>query len=153
MGSVEITELIRRHLREEKASIAAAQLAGAARESAPAAIFSASAVSSPYGAPVTAQRRFWFNVNAELVIYGATDPGAAISVAGRSIKLRPDGTFSFRFALPDGRYELPVRAISPDQAESREASLHFSRSTDYTGQVEAHPQEPGLRKPSPHNLP
>ena len=45
---------------------------------------------------------FWFNVNAELIIYGATEPTARVTLGGHEIKLRPDGTFSYRFSLPDG---------------------------------------------------
>ena len=32
---------------------------------------------------------------------GATEPDAAVTIGGRKIQLRKDGTFSFRFALPD----------------------------------------------------
>jgi len=151
MGSVEITALIRRHLQEENASIAAAKLAQAESPEL-GALSSISLASSPTGVHFADQRKFWFNINAELVIYGATEPGANVEVAGRTIKLRPDGTFSFRFALPDGRYDLPVVATAPDFLEWKKASLHFSRATEYTGKVEAHPQDPALRSPSVENL-
>jgi hypothetical protein len=150
LGSLEITELIRRRLREEISSIAAAELAreqleaGAARES--------SAPSSFMGPPAGKERGFWFKVNAELIIYGATDPKAKVTVAERPIKLREDGTFSFRFSLPDGRYCLPAVAISPDRAEGREARLEFSRSTEYRGEVQPHPQNEALRPPNAENV-
>ena len=73
------------------------------------------------------RRGFWFNVNAELIIYGATEPDAKVTIGDRQIKLRPDGTFSFRFALPDGEYPLPAAAHSADGEETREAQLEFSR--------------------------
>ena len=57
---------------------------------------------------------FWFNVNAELIIYGATEPDAKVTLGGHEIKLRPDGSFSYRFALPDGNYDLPAVAVSAD---------------------------------------
>jgi hypothetical protein len=78
---------------------------------------------------------FWLRVNAELVIYGATEPDAQVVVAGRQIKLRPDGSFSLRFALPDGEYELPVVAVAADQSEGRVAYLHFTRATRTLGEV------------------
>ena len=53
--------------------------------------------------------------------------------------LRPDGTFSYRFSLPDGRYELPAVATSADGTDSRSAGLEFSRSTEYRGDVGNHP--------------
>ena len=57
---------------------------------------------------------FWFNVNAELIIYGATEPDAKVTLGGHEIKLRSDGSFSYRFALPDGKYDLPAVAVSAD---------------------------------------
>src|SRR5688500_20153543 len=36
-------------------------------------------------------RKFWFKINAELIIYGATEPDAKVAIADRPIKLRPDG--------------------------------------------------------------
>jgi len=82
-----------------------------------------------------------------LIIYGATEPDAAVTIGGRTIRLRPDGTFSYRFILPDGRYELPAIATSADGTDSRSAELQFSRSTFYRGEVEAHPQDPSLKPP------
>jgi len=86
-------------------------------------------------------------VNVELIIYGATEPGAKVTVAERAVRLRPDGTFSLRFALPDGRYQLPVVAISAADDDGRSALLQVSRRTEYRGEVGVHPQEPGLSAP------
>jgi hypothetical protein len=149
MGSLEITELVRRSLEEETASIAAAELArGAGPEQLPGGI---GGISS-FGGQVPPGRKFWFRVNAELIVYGATEPDATVMIADRPVKLRPDGTFSFRFSLPDGRYELPALAISRDGEDGREARLEFSRSTDYRGVVEPHAQDPKLRSPRPENI-
>ena len=110
------------------------------------------AVSSPLGLEQKQPRReFWFNVNAELIVYGATEPTARVTIGGRRIKLRPDGTFSYRFALPDGKFALPVEAISTDE-DHRRAELRFSRDTRYEGEVGAHPQDRSLRIPAPENV-
>jgi uncharacterized protein len=95
---------------------------------------------------------FWFNVNAELIIYGATEPDAKVTLGGHEIKLRSDGTFSYRFALPDGKYDLPAVAVSADGTDARAADLKFSRATEYLGDVGAHPQDPSLKPPLPENL-
>jgi hypothetical protein len=153
MGSIEITELVRRQLQEEIASIAAAELAMAAAAEAVGVGGALLNVSSPLGGEIPAkERKFWFKVNAELIIYGATEPDARVTIADRPIKLRPDGTFSFRFALPDGRYDLPALAASADGVEAREAILEFSRATEYRGHVEAYPQDSKLRPPRPEDL-
>jgi len=141
VGSLEITELVRRQLQHELFSISAAQF------SLPTSPTGAlSSVSSAFGG-LPRQRGFWFNVNAELIIYGATEPDARVTIGDRQIKLRPDGTFSFRFALPDGQYSLPAAAHSADGEETREAHLKFSRSTAYHGDVGAHPQDKRLQPP------
>jgi len=105
-------------------------------------------ISSPAGEEWV-RKGFWFNVNAELIIYGATEPNAQVAIAGRPIKLRPDGTFSCQFALPDGDYVLTAIAVSPKN-EQRQATLNFSRRTNYSGEVGAIPQNPFLeRLPQP----
>ncbi len=93
---------------------------------------------------------FWFQVNAELVVYGATEPNAIVTIGGRRIRLRPDGTFSYRFALPDGAYGLPIQATAP-HGDTRSADLRFSRATQYAGEVGTHPQEASLRTPAPEH--
>jgi uncharacterized protein len=141
IGSLEITELIRRQLQEQVSSM------GAARFSVPSSAMGAlSSVSSPFGGAAR-RRGFWFNVNAELIIYGATEPDAKVTIGDRPIKLRPDGSFSFRFALPDGHYSLPAAAHSADGEETRRASLKFSRETAYDGEVGAHAQDKNLKPP------
>ena len=142
IAPLEITELIRRKLMPEISSTGAAEFS---LPTSPRSAFST--VSSPVS---IAERKsdFWFNVNAELVVYGATEPDATVSIGGRMIKLRPDGSFSYRFALPDGAHELPVIAVSANQTGSRAAELRFHRRTEYRGDVSAHPQDPSLRTPS-----
>lgn len=148
MGSLEITELIRRQLQQELYSAAAGQFGMGSWSGAlvPGSWSGAiSSVSSPFGGE--RRKGFWFNVNAELIIYGATEPDAEVTIGSRVIQLRPDGTFSYRFALPDGEYELPIVATSNDRTDGRSAGLTFKRGTEYRGEVGKHPQDPRLRPP------
>jgi hypothetical protein len=115
-SSLELAEWARREIER---SIAAVQFG----QSLP------GAVSSPLGAEPRLHA-FWFNVNAELIVYGATDPSAAVTIGGRPIELRPDGTFSFRLSLPDGEYELELAATSV-RKEERYAQLKFRRCSAY----------------------
>ena len=108
-------------------------------------------ISSPFGGGPSA-KSFWFNVNAELIVYGATEPDATVTIGGRVIPLRPDGSFTYRFALPDGHYELPVVTVSADQSDERAAELKFTRATERHGEVGTHPQDPELKPPAPENL-
>jgi hypothetical protein len=146
LGSHEITELVRRQLVRELASQAAAAVSPGARA------LSSLGVSSPLGGEGPSGRHsFWFNVNAELIIYGATEPDASVTIGDRPIRLREDGTFSYRFALPDGRYSLPIRATSAMGDDTRNADLEFGRDTRYLGEVGAHPQDAALRPPRPEH--
>jgi uncharacterized protein len=147
MGSLEITELIRRQFLQELSSQAAAALGETGSWSG-----AVSSLSSAYGGMGERPKGFWFNVNAELIIYGATEPDATVTIGGRAIRLRPDGSFSYRFILPDGRYQLPAVATSADGTDSRSAALEFGRSTQYRGEVQAHPQDPTMKPPRPEHV-
>jgi uncharacterized protein len=142
IGSLEITELIRRQLERGISSLGLLPQSGT----------DVSSISSPFGGEQPRGKGFWFNVNAELIIYGATEPDASVTIGGRKIKLRRDGSFTCRFSFPDGRYDLPVVAVSADDTDGRAAELKFSRATDFLGDVGAQPQDPALKPPTPDNV-
>ncbi len=74
-----------------------------------------SSLSSPVKKEMPARGKdFWLVVNTELIVYGATEPDARLTVQGKEVKLRPDGTFTLRFALPDGEQNIPVHAVNHD---------------------------------------
>ena len=110
-------------------------------------------VSSVQHAPAGAVSvpNFWFKVNAEVVVYGSTVPSARVTIGNRPIRLRPDGTFSFRFSLPDGQHTLPIVAKAT-HGDERAAKLEFTRCTELTGSVGVHPQDPTLKPPSPDTV-
>ena len=155
IGSLEITELVRRQLVKQLSDQTAAQLAagqGALGLGSPSSPFGAlGSLPGPFAGGERA-RGFWFNLNAELIIYGATEPDATVSIGGRRIRLRPDGTFSYRFALPDGKFDLPAIATSAAGDDTRAAELRFRRQTAYHGDVGAHPQDVRLKPPTPENV-
>ncbi len=74
-------------------------------------------------------RKFWFKLDAELIVYGATEPNARVTLQGEPVKLRPDGTFTMRFSLPDSRQIIPAVAVSPDGIEERTIVLAVERNT------------------------
>ncbi|HIK37625.1 MAG: DUF4912 domain-containing protein [Geminocystis sp.] len=74
-------------------------------------------------------RKFYLTANAQLVIYGATQPSARLIVGEREIPLNPDGTFQFQIPLNDGTLEFPIRAVAADGKKSRYLRLRFSRET------------------------
>ncbi len=79
--------------------------------------------------PSLKQRKFWFQLDAELIVYGATEPTAHVTLQGAPIKLRPDGTFTVRYSLPDSRQIIPAIAASADGIEERTIVLAVERNT------------------------
>jgi hypothetical protein len=76
-------------------------------------------------------RAFWFKLDAELIVYGATEPTARVTLQGEPVKLRPDGTFTMRYSLPDSRQIIPAVATSPDGVEERTIVLAVERNTKH----------------------
>lgn len=74
-------------------------------------------------------RRFHFEIDAELIVYGATEPNAQVTLQGEPVQLRPDGTFTVRFRLPDSRQIIPAVAASSDGVEERTIVLAVERNT------------------------
>jgi hypothetical protein len=62
-------------------------------------------------------------------VYGATECDAKVYVQGREIKLRPDGTFSLRYALPDGKQVIPVHGVAADGLEERTITPIVTKET------------------------
>lgn len=75
------------------------------------------------------KRDFKFEVDAELIIYGATQPSAYVTLSGEPVRLRPDGTFTVRLSMPDRRQVLPVVASSADGVEQHTTVLAVERNT------------------------
>ncbi|HEY3357180.1 MAG TPA: DUF4912 domain-containing protein [Polyangia bacterium] len=92
---------------------------------------SAALPTSPSGAPQPEQaRQFWFRADAELIIYGATEPDATVTSGGRPVPLRPDGTFYLRMHFPDGVHDFPLEATAADGEQKRAIRLTFQRRTE-----------------------
>lgn len=71
---------------------------------------------------------FWLVAEVELIVYGATEPGSRVTLAGAEVPLRPDGSFSCRLALPAGRHEIPIHAVSPAGDDSRQVGFLVCRA-------------------------
>lgn len=89
-----------------------------------------------------APRGFFLHLNAEVIFYGGTHPEAQVTIDGKPVALRPDGTFRYHFVFPDGEFEIPIVATSPDGVETRRGVLRFERATTRTGDIAATVQPP-----------
>lgn len=121
-GSGEIIELLRKNLVDQFSTSSGQWI---------------SSISSPFGSSFgPAGRGFFMDVNAELIIYGGTDPKAKVRIDGENIPLTPDGRFSYHFNFKDGKFHIPIDATSHDGVERRSALLSFLRLTSLDPGVE-----------------
>jgi uncharacterized protein len=74
-------------------------------------------------------RQFWLVADAELIVYGATEPDATVTIGGRPIKLNPDGTFRFQMSFQDGLIDYPILAVAADGEQTRSIHMKFNRET------------------------
>lgn len=74
-------------------------------------------------------RQFWLVADAELIVYGATEPDATVTIGGRPIPLNADGTFRFQMSFQDGLIDYPIMAVATDGEQTRSVHMKFTRET------------------------
>lgn len=79
--------------------------------------------------PPIRPRQFWLVADAELIVYGATEPDATVTIGGRPIQLNPDGTFRFQMSFQDGLIDYPIMAVAVDGEQTRSIHMKFTRET------------------------
>jgi hypothetical protein len=82
-------------------------------------------------APPVRSRRFWLLGDAELIVYGATEPDATVTIGGEPIQLNPDGTFRLQMSFQDGVLNFPIMAVAEDGEQMRQIQLRFVRETPH----------------------
>ena len=84
---------------------------------------------SGIGGVAPRQRSFWLVADAELIVYGATDPAARLSIGGEEVPLSADGTFRVQVPFRDGQQLYPIEALAADGEQKRSITMEFRRST------------------------
>ncbi|MEM8615202.1 MAG: Rho termination protein, partial [Cyanobacteria bacterium P01_H01_bin.105] len=80
-------------------------------------------------APPIRPRKFWLIADAELIVYGATEPDATVTIGDRKIELKPDGTFRYQMSFQDGLIDYPIKAVAVDGEQTRSIHMKFTRET------------------------
>ncbi len=81
------------------------------------------------GAGMARQRSFWLVADAELIVYGATDPAAMLTIGDEPVPLTPEGTFRIQVPFRDGQQNYPIKAVAADGEQKREVTMAFQRTT------------------------
>ncbi|MXW12697.1 MAG: DUF4912 domain-containing protein [Synechococcus sp. SB0662_bin_45] len=81
------------------------------------------------GAGMARQRSFWLVADAELIVYGATDPSASLTVGDEPVPLTPEGTFRIQVPFRDGQQHYAIKAVAADGEQKREVTMAFQRTT------------------------
>ena len=81
------------------------------------------------GSGVQRQRSFWLVADAELIVYGATEPSASLFIGDAPVPLSSDGTFRVKVPFRDGQQVYPIRAVAADGEQERSIRMEFQRST------------------------
>jgi len=84
---------------------------------------------SESGSGLVRPRSFCLVADAELIVYGATDPSASLTIGDRGVPLQADGTFRLQVPFPDGAQAYPIRATAADGEQQRWIKLAFNRQT------------------------
>ena len=74
-------------------------------------------------------RSFWLVADAELIVYGATDPTAKLFIEEEEVPLANDGTFRLQVPFRDGVQNYSIKAIDKDEIDSRNITMKFERVT------------------------
>ena len=81
------------------------------------------------GSGVQRQRSFWLVADAELIVYGATEPSATLKIGEEVVPLSADGTFRVQVPFRDGQQLYPIEATAIDGEQKRNIVLRFERTT------------------------
>jgi hypothetical protein len=72
---------------------------------------------------------FQLEVDAELIVYGATRPDAYVTLQGEPVKVQADGTFRVRVDMPNKRQVLPIVASVPQGGGRQTVVMAIERNT------------------------
>ena len=72
---------------------------------------------------------FQLEVDAELIVYGATRPDAYVTLQGEPVKVQADGTFRVRVDMPNKRQVLPIVASVPHGGGRQTVVMAIERNT------------------------
>ena len=81
------------------------------------------------GSGIVKNRSFWLVADAELIVYGATEPSAKLTIGGEDVPLAADGTFRIQVPFRDGTQKYDIKAVDESGEQEKSISMKFDRTT------------------------
>ena len=74
-------------------------------------------------------KSFWLVADAELIVYGATDPSAKLTIGEEEVPLAADGTFRLQVPFRDGSQKYEIKAVDASGEQEKSITMNFDRTT------------------------
>ena len=81
------------------------------------------------GSGIVKNKSFWLVADSELIIYGATDPSAKLTIGEEEVPLAADGTFRLQVPFRDGSQKYEIKAVDASGDQERSITMKFDRIT------------------------
>ena len=81
------------------------------------------------GIGIAGNKTFWLVADSELIVYGATDPSAKLTIGGENVPLAVDGTFRLQVPFRDGMQNYEIKAINSSGDQGKSITMKFERFT------------------------
>lgn len=128
MSSFDIAKLMRERW-EEIVSISLPSSHTNIPTSSSSTVFQPRNIQQPNSQEQKGTKNFWLRADTEIIISGATEPDATLTLKGQPVKLSADGTFSLRFYLPNGEDKYSIQATSADGSMTKTITFEVEKDT------------------------
>ena len=81
------------------------------------------------GSGIVKNRSFWLVADSELIVYGATDPSAKLTIGEEEVPLAADGTFRLQVPFRDGSQKYEIKAVDSSGDQEKSITMKFDRVT------------------------
>ena len=81
------------------------------------------------GSGIVNNKSFWLVADSELIVYGATDPSAKLTIGEEEVPLAADGTFRLQVPFRDGSQKYEIKAVDVSGDQEKRITMKFDRTT------------------------
>ena len=81
------------------------------------------------GNGIVKNKSFWLVADSELIVYGATDPSAKLTIGEEAVPLAADGTFRLQVPFRDGSQKYEIKAVDASGDQEKSITMKFEKLT------------------------